>query len=782
MIEATPPVLTDEKEAVLLEFEAAWEQGRAPDLLTPRYADLSLDAIRELVIIDMERRFRGGLPVEWRKYLEAFPALAAACSEGDLATAAAAVKSWLEQRNNQIATSPASLRPEPAALVLPEIPGYRLIRVLGTGGMSVVYEATAIGPERPDTSANRVAIKLVKAGAFGSDEARQRFRREIAILSQLRHLHVVSVLVAGSTEDGQDFLVMEYLAGGSLPATLRAPDEAARLIESLARAVGYLHKHQIVHRDLKPSNVLLTADRTTAKIADLGLAKFLDGSTTTHMIGTPLYMSPEQVAARSETAVGPPTDVYSLGVMLYQFLCGALPLPGLTPQTMGRLLREEPISLRRQKPAVPADLETICHKCLEKRPARRYANGDELADDLLRYRHQQRVAARPVSQFGRLVRRAERNLPLACALGILTLILLLGCGVAGWGAWKYTADIRAARDTADEHRIVAERQRKMALEYVRRIAEEINQLENRHPELTDVRLELLIEVQKYLRELVEDPAPGSESEEVEFWLVLSIGDMYRDHDPQYDQARLHYQRALAMAERTKDDTQGFRLRRRLRSFALSRLGDTERLDGHFDEAMTRYREMLRIRQDLHVAATDSSSRKDLAVAHLKIGDGLHSQFPNVGEAVVAEMEDHYEKCHELYRLLVADWPDDLGNARMFAHSCDRLTDVHLARKEWAKAIESSESARQFRKSAVARFPRCELVLNIENAHSLHRQAHAHLAAGQFEQARRTAEEALRVCQDFYRLNPKSNWFKGMVDTSNDTLAEIARAEGKQKNH
>src|SRR5262249_9900739 len=231
---------------------------------------------------------------------------------------------------------------------------------------------------------------------------------------------------------GQPYLALELLEGGSLEAKIagqpQAPRDAATLVCVLARAIQYAHSRGIVHRDLKPSNVLLTAEGT-AKIADFGLAKFLqatEGQTQEgDLVGTPRYMAPEQTSGALE-AVGPAADIYSLGVILYELLTGRAPLQAPTPvETLLLIRNQEPLPPSRLLPRLPRDLETICLKCLQKDPRRRYASSQDLADDLERFLAGEPVRARPVGMPEKALKWVRRQPTQAAACGLAALVLVL---------------------------------------------------------------------------------------------------------------------------------------------------------------------------------------------------------------------------------------------------------------------------------------------------------------------------------------------------------------------
>jgi WD40 repeat protein len=305
-----------------------------------------------------------------------------------------------------------------------EVPGYTILGTLGRGGMGVVYKARQL-------SLNRVvALKMILAGAHAGAVPLARFQREAEAVARLQHPGIVQIHEVGE-HDGLPWIALEFIAGGTLARKLagtpQSPQEAARLVEALARAIHHAHEQGIVHRDLKPSNVLLSADGVP-KISDFGLAKQLDEDTgwsqTGDVLGTPSYMAPEQASGRVH-AIGPTTDVYALGAILYQCLTGGPPFRApSSADTLQQVLSVEPVAPSRLQPKLPRDLETICLKCLQKDPARRYTSAIELAEDLERFRELKPIRARPVGRAERLWRWCKRNPALASASGLATFALL----------------------------------------------------------------------------------------------------------------------------------------------------------------------------------------------------------------------------------------------------------------------------------------------------------------------------------------------------------------------
>jgi serine/threonine protein kinase/tetratricopeptide (TPR) repeat protein len=308
---------------------------------------------------------------------------------------------------------------------------YEILSELGRGGMGVVYRARDVKLRR------EVALKTI-AGAVDA-EATERFVREARAAARLKHPGIVQVLGV-ETANGVCAVALELVEGGSLASRLKkdgplAPHDAAALVRDVARAVHEAHREGIVHRDLKPANVLLDREGNT-KLADFGLARDdkLTGITATgDVLGTPAYMAPEQAQA-NPAAMGPRTDVYGLGAILYETLAGEPPFRGPSGlAVLRRVLEEEAASpsvarVRRGKAPVPRDLETVCLRALEKRPERRFVSAEDMARDLERFVLGEPVRARPLGALERTWRRLRRSnrlaLSLAAALALLAAFVL----------------------------------------------------------------------------------------------------------------------------------------------------------------------------------------------------------------------------------------------------------------------------------------------------------------------------------------------------------------------
>jgi serine/threonine-protein kinase len=324
----------------------------------------------------------------------------------------------------------------PEELSLPQIPGYEVEAVLGHGGMGVVFRARHLRLGRI------VALKMTLAGSYAGSHERERFRREAEAIAALRHANIVQVYDVGDWA-GRPYFTMELIEGGSLAQRLAGTPQPARqaagLLATLAEAMHAAHQGGIVHRDLKPANILFTPDGTP-KVTDFGLARRLEGGAGLTLsgvpLGTPGYMAPEQARGQSR-AIGPAVDVYALGAILYELLTGRPPFRAETPaETILQVIDQEPVPPARLNAKVPRDLETVCLKCLQKEPHRRYASAAALADDLRRFEEGRPIRVRRLGLAARSWRWGRRN-PAAAAL-MATGLALVGLVIGGgfWLEWE----------------------------------------------------------------------------------------------------------------------------------------------------------------------------------------------------------------------------------------------------------------------------------------------------------------------------------------------------------
>ncbi|MFT3883062.1 MAG: protein kinase [Gemmatales bacterium] len=367
---------------------------------------------------------------------------------------------------------------------LPQVDGFELEGELGRGGMGIVYLARQLKLNR------LVALKMILNADHSDSATKQRFLAEAEAIAKLQHPGIVQVYEFG-THEGNPYFALEYVSGGSLEKKLagvpQTARESAELVEKLALAVHSAHEQGIIHRDLKPANILLSAECSvlssqkthqglstehlalstcTPKITDFGLVKKegSDMTATGVILGTPSYMAPEQ--ADCKKTIGPCADVYALGAILYECLTGRPPFKASTPlDTVLQVVNAEPVSIRKYQPKTPRDLETICLKCLQKEPDKRYASAAALANDLQRFMNHEPILAHPVGRVEKMWRWCRRHPAVAgMAAGIVVLILIgavVANSVAQWVAHESTQK-QAREKQVEEEKKRADEQTQLA--------------------------------------------------------------------------------------------------------------------------------------------------------------------------------------------------------------------------------------------------------------------------------------------------------------------------------
>jgi WD40 repeat protein len=444
LLELSPPDRL-RLEAWLAEFEVSWNEHHLAaqvERLPPPGQPLRLPALIELVKVDLERNWQRGRRLTLGDYTARYPELGPTEDlPPDLLLADEEIRRQFGEVLATLAAAPDSAYAGPPTLTGPTttasgapcVRDYEVLGKLGQGGMGAVYKARQLRLSRV------VALKVVGDAASARPADLVRFLQEAEMIARLAHPNIVQIYEVGEYPGGS-YLALEYVDGAALDrqvnGTPQPPREAARLVEALARAVHYAHGQGIIHRDLKPANVLLTS-AGAPKITDFGLARLaeLDSGLTTAgaIMGTPSYMAPEQADGRLEQ-IGPHTDTYALGAILYECLTGRPPFQGATVMdTLVQVRQKDPVPPHRllgsSKPSCPADLETICLKCLEKEPRRRYTSAAGLADDLGRFLAGQPIAARPVGVMGRTRRWARRHPGWAAMLAtVVGLLLVIAVG------------------------------------------------------------------------------------------------------------------------------------------------------------------------------------------------------------------------------------------------------------------------------------------------------------------------------------------------------------------
>jgi serine/threonine protein kinase/tetratricopeptide (TPR) repeat protein len=575
---------------------------------------------------------------------------------------------------------------------LPVVPGYKLLGVLGRGGMGVVYRARQEGLDRI------VALKMILAGEHAGPQQLARFQAEAQAVAQLQHSNIVQIYEVGKHEE-LPYFSLEFVDGGSLAEKLdhkpQPAQTAAELIETLARAMHYAHQHGIVHRDLKPANVLLQTSESglqiqkpapesapqsaishlqsaVPKITDFGLAKRLEGDSsqtrTGTIMGSPSYMAPEQARGEAKE-VGPPADVHALGAMLYEMLTGRPPyLAATAMDTVMAVLKEEPVPPSRLQPRIPRDIETICLKCLQKEPEKRYISAAALADDLRRFLNGEPIEARPVSSAERLWRWCQRN-PRVAVLSALVLLLLAGVAVGSTvfsfklaTEKKSALDARDAEKTAKEQAQVAEvkatesaqvarAQSDLAVESLATLLREVQQKLADRPDVAAVRQDIIKVAMDRLTQVekgwVTDAGKTERSMAAAYVLM---GDLLWEAPNQRAKAAEYYQRCYDLVSALAKANPGSDKARKNLAVATQKMGDVGQFVKNDLNAAREHYE--RSRQALHELAAKPKPGDELTpqeiASSLGVVLGLLSQL-EARAGRIAAARSHAENALALYQ-------------------------------------------------------------------------------------------------------------------------------------
>jgi eukaryotic-like serine/threonine-protein kinase len=668
---------------------------------------------------------------------------------------------------------------------LPVLEGYEVLSELGRGGMGVVYQAWQIRLKR------MVALKMISAGPLAGEVERKRFLIEIEAAARLRHPHIVPIYEVGELE-GRPYFSMEYAEGGTLARRLAGTPvparQAAQILELLARAMDYAHSRGIIHRDLTPANVLLQRDFTagrrqgeerrqgdgetrrqgeqaadsvslspglrvslsslTPKISDFGLAKIVidGGATQTRtgaVLGTPSYMSPEQATGKSHE-IGPATDIYALGAILYELLTGRPPFRAATSlDTVLQVAAEEPVPPTRLQPRIPGDIETICLKCLQKEPRSRYESALALAEDLERFQQGQPILARPISSAERLVRWGRRNptiAALAGAVGLLLILAAIGSSVAALWLKRERDDAVAAREDAVQN---LARGRKLVEDYCTNVAQDQRL---KQQDLYALRKKLLEAAVPFYDEIVRQKADdgpllsdqGRAHRRLAF-LRYELGEHQR--------ALAEYAKAIDLHERLAAEHPSVAAYRSELASSRNNLGELLRHLGRREEARAEYTqaidlherlaaehpsvaeyrsELARTRNDLGILLNDLGRREEaraeiaqaidlrerLAAEHPSVAEyrvGLASSATTLGVVLIAlgrweEARAEYAKAIDLHERLAVERPAVPEGRFLLAISRNNLGALlnALGRRDEARAEYTKAS--ELRERLVAEHP------------------------------------------------------------------------------
>jgi serine/threonine protein kinase/tetratricopeptide (TPR) repeat protein len=646
----------------------------------------------------------------------------------------------------------------------PEVAGYEILEELGRGGMGVVYKARQPGLNR------MVALKMILRAGHVSAADLVRFRMEAEAVAQLQHPNIVQIYEVGD-QDGCPFFSLEFVEGQTLADQIggvpQSPRFAAEITRDLARAMDQAHRRGIIHRDLKPANVLLTNDGTP-KITDFGLAKrYADDDTgqtrTGAIMGTPSYMAPEQAAGKTKDT-GPAADIYSLGAILYDLLAGRPPFRGVTVlDTLQQVRSLEPVPPRRLDMKVPRDLETICLKCLQKEPSKRYANAGDLAEDLRRFLAGEPIQARPTPLWERGVKWARRHPAAATLIGVST-VAAVSLLVVG-GLWLDTAR-RAAEEREQEQAERADLERQRAREALA-LKNAADQARKRAVEQQHLAEQAQ---QKAQREYQRAEANFRQARAAVDQMLTGVGQVRLAHEPRMEQLRRDLlTRALGFYERFLTAKGTDPSVRAETARARERVADIQKMLGKPDEAEKAYRAALDLFRELPTGfAGRPECRRDLAICYNNLGN-LLKETGRQPQARTA-----YGKALALRQRLAAEFPADPDYRQDLSDSYDNLGAAEETAKRLTNARDNYGRALALQQQLTDEFP---------NRPSYHRQlARRHNNLGQvlgaLDQVREATQhfhKAQAILQKLVGDQPPAPEYRQELAASFDHMGYLERS-------
>jgi eukaryotic-like serine/threonine-protein kinase len=566
--------------------------------------------------------------------------------------------------------------------------GYEVLEVVGEGGMGVVSKALQIGLGR------LVALKQIRPEFLAGWDGVARFRRESEAAARLRHPNIVPIYDVGWWA-GVPYYSMEYVEGGTLRDRLADgpidPRASARLVETLARAVQHAHDAGVVHRDLKPGNVLLAPDLGCPKISDFGLAKLDNDASRTRsgaILGTPGYMAPEQAAGDS-SRVGPSSDVYALGAILYEALTGRPPFQASTIlETLELVRAAEPTPPRQLRGNIPRDLATVALKCLEKSPDRRYVSAGTLADDLRRHLDGEPIVARAVSTPERLAKWARRR-PWQAISAALGVVVLLG---AMAGTLAHNARLRLEVRRTEREASEARTQRTRAEDQYRSARDAIGRMLGRLDEprfagqpvggQLGIRRQLVEDALAFYEGAVRDDGPAELSARIDKARALREAANYQIMLQDFEAAPRTLRRALGLLDALVADGRDDPRIADEQVECLSKLGITLTGSGRPEEAEVLYLRAIECAERAARSHPDSLDREEaIAWCHGNLGSSF------LAADRVREAEFHLARAAEIRRRLLASHPREIDLQARLAEGLinQALNHVKMGRTEQADA-------------------------------------------------------------------------------------------------
>lgn len=656
----------------------------------------------------------------------------------------------------------------------PAVPGYQVLRTLGRGGMGVVYLARHAGLNR------LVALKMIVGSQHVGPELLARFRAEAEAVARLKHPNIIQIHDIGAV-DGCPYFTLEYAEGGSLETRLggtpQPPEQAAGLVSVLADAIQAAHLNGVVHRDLKPANILLTIDGQP-KIADFGLAKQLEGQSSQtvsgSILGTPSYMAPEQADGRIRD-IGARSDVYALGAILYEALTGRPPFRGATLlETLEQVRTQEPVAPSSLQPRTPRDLETICLKCLQKEPARRYESAEALGADLQRFLKHEPIRARSVTAWERLTRWRRRNPAVAALLAISVSILVIGLAVTS--ALAVVANSRAERIAAINEDLTrttkeSEDRGELALKTLEAVIQDIQTELANMPGAQKLRGRLLDRAMDGIQRLDDKLRTQKRADRSTALALLNMAEVFRQVGSDSGSkgpamANKLYERAIAIFEKLLEEspdraeiTGPLAEAYLLYGMNLCHTDDTGWEVSEASSAELGKRPLMQRGLAVHRQAVDLrrqllGTRPGDPAARYELARALTEwAYQEVRAGDAAMTRQVLEEAYALLKQLLAGDPENVAYRALLAKCAERLGDWYYDMKEDYVHCEPyyKESLETFRRLAQERPD--DPVIQMDYANSWSRTADLHGARKEFSAALAASQQELAITQKLEKAYP-----------------------------
>lgn len=682
-------------------------------------------------------------------------------------------------------------------------PGYEILRVLGRGGMGVVYEAQQLSLKR------RVALKTVTAGVHSDPLQHARFQIEAESVAALQHPNIVQIYEVGEYT-GVPYFSLELIGGGSLEGKIQnnpqPPRESAEMVRKLARAMHYAHQQGIVHRDLKPANVLLTQDGQP-KISDFGLAKRVDSMESFQtqagtILGTPSYMAPEQASGDIE-GIGPASDVYALGAILYRLLAGRPPFQGATlVETLDAVRSKEPTPVRQLQPRVPRDLDIICLTCLQKSKARRYLSAETLARDLDHFLAGEPIEARPVGAAERLWRWCKRN-PGIAALTATVFALLAAVAISS-SVLAYRIDQEknqteqerqsalAAQALAQKNEGLAQQNADKAVEQgglaLRALGTLIDKVETQigdTPGMQPLKATLLTTALEGLDKVANSDADSRLHGQSIAAAYMKMGNLFQQlgqSDKAYDQYLKCHAIIKSMAER---DWEGGEVSRDNLASTFSVLADMSReLKHDLRAALDYYQQAFDIRKELlsrplkrpdkldptKLKGRFAESSTRVGITYLLLGEPARaSEFFDRARAIRQELVDA--------ALAGASAnPEAARSCRLdLARTYNALAEIHFRARDWT-ATRADYAQALALNEAVYREEPAKPMYRWELANTLGNQGLFEARTGQLAEAKKNCDRCFAIMGELAGLDPNNANYQRSFGKAHYDLGMVARRQ------